>query len=513
MSISIVIPTYNAEAHLGQTLDSVLAQTVADWELVLVDDGSTDGTVDVARAYADRDRRFRIVLQENRGTALARNRGLAEATGRSDYIVFLDHDDLWERDALETLLRELQADPEAVAASGLSRVVDERSNPTEPGELEVWGRRRQGVVGGRVVPWPVHAPTTFAVLAYRNCIATPGQVLIRWEALPAAGAFDPAASPCDDWDLWLRLSQRGPIAFVDRVVLGWRRHGGNASGEWTRMSRQVAYVRRKLLSSSELSAEQRRTAYVANGFWGGQVCSMRFRWARERLAQRELRAAAQQLTLALVDCIRCIRGNPVEPPVFRPTLKQLYTAACLTPSDINEHLGTLFRLARRCRHVTEFGTRGGTSTLALLCAGPKRLISYDKSRLGQVALLESVSKESGRTCFSFRQQDVLDAQIEETDMLFIDTWHVYEQLMQELAMHARKVRKFLVFHDTTTYGEVGEAPGHLGLWPAIEEFLRDRPEWKLTARLMNNNGLTVLTRVGSPVRTVASAKGRQPVLR
>jgi len=75
----------------------------------------------------------------------------------------------------------------------------------------------------------------------------------------------------------------------------------------------------------------------------------------------------------------------------------------------------------------------------------------------------------------------------------------------------RYVRRHLVLHDTTTYGEVGEEPGHRGLWPAIEEFLQEHPEWTLTARLTNNNGLTILTRAGNPTPAVNPSKGpRRP---
>jgi hypothetical protein len=81
--------------------------------------------------------------------------------------------------------------------------------------------------------------------------------------------------------------------------------------------------------------------------------------------------------------------------------------------------------------------------------------------------------------------------IEETDLLFIDTRHDYDQLREELRRHADKVRKYIVLHDTTTYGERGETPGHQGLWPAVEE-LRTEGNFRLQARCTNNNGLTLL---------------------
>jgi hypothetical protein len=101
-------------------------------------------------------------------------------------------------------------------------------------------------------------------------------------------------------------------------------------------------------------------------------------------------------------------------------------------------------------------------------------------------------------------------EIEETDLLFIDTWHVYQQLKKEFELHADKSRKYIILHDTTTFGENGEgiastninivtgqieAIPHKGLWPAVEEFLESNTKWKLKERYTNNNGLTVLERV------------------
>jgi glycosyltransferase involved in cell wall biosynthesis/predicted Zn-dependent protease len=172
-------------------------------------------------------------------------------------------------------------------------------------------------------------------------------------------------------------------------------------------------------------------------------------------------------------------------------LEHLYRAACATPSDIHEHLPTLYALAGECRHVTEMGTRTGVSTTALLYAQPQVLVCYDTARYPQVDRLRQLA---GRTEFIFYQQNVLWAEIEETDLLFIDTWHVYEQLRDELRLHAPKVRKYIVLHDTTTFGERGETEGHRGLWPAVEEFLAEGT-FRLKARYENNHGLTVLEAV------------------
>jgi hypothetical protein len=177
-------------------------------------------------------------------------------------------------------------------------------------------------------------------------------------------------------------------------------------------------------------------------------------------------------------------------------LQELYRQALAAPSDIREHLDTLYQLARGCDHVTEMGTRQGISTRAFLYAQPEVLVCYDLVRYPDIDLLEAAARAAGRPRFLFVQADVRRIEIDETDLLFIDTWHVYEQMKQELALHAGKVRTYLVFHDTMRFGETGEAPGHRGIGPAIEEFLWDNPQWAESARRAYNDDLTILSRYG-----------------
>lgn len=179
-------------------------------------------------------------------------------------------------------------------------------------------------------------------------------------------------------------------------------------------------------------------------------------------------------------------------------IQKLYQEALRTPSDVSEHLPTLYRLARECRHVTEFGTRGGCSTLAFLAAQPEILVCYDLLRQPAMDVIAAAAHAAGRPHFRFVTADVLHVAIEPTDLLFIDTLHVYEQTLRELALHAEKAGKYLAFHDTTTYGEHGEIPGTRGIWPAITEFLDAHPHWTIRERAGNNNGLTVLSRQETP---------------
>jgi hypothetical protein len=173
-----------------------------------------------------------------------------------------------------------------------------------------------------------------------------------------------------------------------------------------------------------------------------------------------------------------------------PELETAYQRACAMVSDIYRHLPTLRRYASCCRHVTEFGTRTGVSTLALLRALPERLVAYDWQRLPPVDDLERLARLQGID-FAFRQEDTRRAELETTDLLFIDTYHTRRQLNEEMAVARTRVRRYLVFHDTETYGEQGEDGGE-GLWPAIAAFVRADPSWCLLEHRTENHGLTVL---------------------
>ncbi len=185
------------------------------------------------------------------------------------------------------------------------------------------------------------------------------------------------------------------------------------------------------------------------------------------------------------------------------TIESVYQEKCNTPSDINQLLGYIREYAEKCEHLTEMGVRNPTSTYALLAARPKRLVSYDIGRYPEVDLVEKLAQEEGLD-FKFILQDVLLADIEETDMLGIDTFHTKTQLERELALHAGKVRKYIWFHDTTSfewagessYGSVADKGTNcgVGIWPAIQEFLDTHPEWTIAFRTTINNGLTIIQR-------------------
>lgn len=167
-----------------------------------------------------------------------------------------------------------------------------------------------------------------------------------------------------------------------------------------------------------------------------------------------------------------------------------YNHACISPSDINEHVRTLYELAKGCSVVVEMGTRSGVSTLGLLMAQPKKLLCIDKSHMSHVIQnLESMKGVTELECIS---ADTLEYTIPSCDLLFIDTYHTYDQLRAELARHGNKAKKYIAFHDTVTFGRSGEDGGGKGLMDAIEEFLEQNKQWKIKHHYENNNGLLIL---------------------
>lgn len=178
-------------------------------------------------------------------------------------------------------------------------------------------------------------------------------------------------------------------------------------------------------------------------------------------------------------------------------LKKEYNDTCKSSSDINEHLPVLYEAALDCSHITEMGVRSGSSTRAFLYADPKKYIAYDIKIDPEVNLLFDYCKSVGKD-FHYIESNVLEIEIEETDFLFIDTYHCYEQLSKELFLHAPKVKKYIGFHDTFTYGRKGENlsfqsfSGTKGILYAIEEFLDKNKNWEIVHDVDYNNGLIII---------------------
>jgi peptidoglycan/xylan/chitin deacetylase (PgdA/CDA1 family) len=213
--ISVVIPAFNREGTIVETLNSLLEQTYAGWEAIVIDDGSSDKTAEVAERYALEDERFRVHRQPNRGVSTARNAGIAMARG--PWLFFLDADDWIIPTALATLLDTVSAKPTEIDAvyGGYIRI-DQQGR-------ELHERR------------PLHEEDLFPVFT-RMCAFAIHTCLVRTDLVRAAGSFDETLITCEDWDLWQRIARMGArfVAIPDYVAL-YRMRFGSASANGRRM--------------------------------------------------------------------------------------------------------------------------------------------------------------------------------------------------------------------------------------------------------------------------------------
>lgn len=214
--VSVVIPTYNRRESLLEAVQSALGQTYNHLEILVVDDGSTDGTRDLmAQRYRDNPA-IRYLWQPNLERAAARNAGIRAARG--EYIAFLDSDDRWSPRKTEMQVQRLDALPEVdVVACGL-QFVDERGVAAEPFVRE----RVQGITCGDV----------FASLLYQNVLGTPSSVMVRRNALDGSGLFDtnPVLTSIEDWELWLRLAYKARVEFIPEPLTLYRIRGNAVRG-------------------------------------------------------------------------------------------------------------------------------------------------------------------------------------------------------------------------------------------------------------------------------------------
>lgn len=283
--IGIVIPCFNSASFLPNTLHSIQQQSVSNWCVQIVDDGSTDATVQLAQSLASTDERIRIYSQKNHGVAHARNRGFALLPS-VDYVLFLDHDDCLLPAALEELSGYLAGHSSAAGVHGELTYIDAQSCPLDQPVspryiLDKWKLRRSND----------NEPTTLATLCVWPCIKTPGQLLVKYSVLLQIGVYDPNTVPSDDWDLQLRVAIHQPLLFLPCPVLKKRIHAGNASNDQLYLKRGEPSVRTKLASSPFLDSQQRQLVRRGHLYSVG----LRFLWSYQSARQGAILEAVKQI--------------------------------------------------------------------------------------------------------------------------------------------------------------------------------------------------------------------------
>jgi glycosyltransferase involved in cell wall biosynthesis len=284
ITVGVVVAAFNAERWIAASLRSLQNQSYTRWQCIVVDDGSTDRTADLVQEFVHEDSRYRLIRQSNAGSSVARNTGIAALPAICHYVSFLDSDDLYAPDALAALVDALTNRPDAVGAYGLADFIDENGDPALPGMHSTRQRDRRSVRGRRLYHVPPAADATFSTLVVGGPIWPPAVAIQRMSDVKAVGGFDPSFPNQEDWDLYVRLSRRGPFVSLDRHLAWYRRHSGNLTGDHMVSAYQQERVRRKAFKAPENSSLQARQ--VANAW--------RYLEARQAavLAKQSVRALA-----------------------------------------------------------------------------------------------------------------------------------------------------------------------------------------------------------------------------
>lgn len=234
--VSVIIPTYNRGWIIKEAVESVLAQDYKPFELIVVDDGSTDHTIDMLGYY---DNKIRLVQQVNQGVSAARNTGIVEASGH--LIAFLDSDDLWLPQKLSRQVNFFHRHPDAMICQ------------TE----EIWMRNHV-----RVNPKKRHKKPSGMIFepSLSLCLVSPSAVMIKPTLFAEVGGFDETLPACEDYDLWLRVSCRYPIYLVDMPLIIKRGGHDDQLSASPGLDKYRIQAIRKIIESDMLSSSQLQAA-------------------------------------------------------------------------------------------------------------------------------------------------------------------------------------------------------------------------------------------------------------
>lgn len=236
--VSVILPALNAAAYLDRAIESVLGQSYSPLELIVVDDGSDDGTPGVIARYRGR---IRSVRQSRGGVSTARNRGIDLARG--SLVAFIDADDEWELIKVDQQVAALRASPEAVVVLN--------------------GVRRLGAGRDAVAAPRAGSDLLITLLVDSMVLGPPSAMLVTRDALRTSGPFDPALAQGEDWDLLIRLAMVGPFVIITEPLTRYRVHAANASGDLGRAERDNRRVLERAFLEPTIAREYGRVRCLA----------------------------------------------------------------------------------------------------------------------------------------------------------------------------------------------------------------------------------------------------------
>ena len=297
-TVSVIIPTYNRAHLVGRAIQSVLNQTYQDFEVIVVDDGSTDNTEEIIKEFQKKDERIKYIKHEkNKGGSAARNTGIKAARGA--YIAFLDSDDEWLPEKLKKQMKFFKnASPEiGVVYTGFI-YKDELGGGTSKQHIP----KKRGWI--------------FEDILAGNCVGTTSTVIVKRKCFEKAGLFDENLPSCQDWDMWIRLAKECQFDFIEDVL--------------------VKYYTHKTRISTDLEATIKGRAIILNKFYT-EFVSRRKTYSQYRFTMGNLYCHARNIKKGQEEFLKAIRLYPFDLKYF------VYLSSALFTPDIYMKLARIKR--------------------------------------------------------------------------------------------------------------------------------------------------------------------------
>lgn len=275
--ISVIVPVYNGSPYLRECIDSALNQTYPLVEVIAVNDGSKDSSMEILKSYRDR---IQIIDQRNSGPAIARNNGVKVARG--EFVAFLDQDDIWDNSKLEHQAALLRYHASALATYCDHRGIDEYGKVTSP-----TGALYDPRASGQILEYLIRG----------NFILSASLVMLRRTAFDLAGGFD-ASQPhwADDYDLWMRIAAQGPFLYQNETLVSYRRHGSNTSGSGAEMLIGNAHALRNLEQHLDKQTYQKLLPLLSDSIYRSTLGTA---WYYRLQGRRKLAIQSYRAALAL----------------------------------------------------------------------------------------------------------------------------------------------------------------------------------------------------------------------
>ncbi len=285
--VSIITPTFNRARFIGQAVESVLAQTIGDYELLIIDDGSTDNTAEVVAPFLG-DHRIQYQVQRNLGQSVARNKGLKAARG--EFICFLDSDDAWVPDKLEYQLAVMDHNPEVDIVHGDEIIIDEQGHELSRENI----RRYSGIISRQLL-----ADNSVSI----------NTAMVRRHCFDALGGFNTGYGVADDYELWLRFSTRYKFLYVPSYFGYYRVMSDQISSDKDRRFRANEQIIQEFLAANP-----------------GALSPRERHWGLSRFYCRKARyyAATNCKGTALNSVLKALRYKPLDIVVWRGVYRVLF---------------------------------------------------------------------------------------------------------------------------------------------------------------------------------------------